>query len=82
MIDLAIPDISWNGKALLREVQSHPWKNLVYHLSFFAVKAQDQVQVEVNLNFVGDPQGVREGGGVLNTELNSVTVACKVIDIP
>ncbi len=82
MIDISIPDISWKGKALLREVQSHPWKNLVYHLSFFAVKAQDQVQVEVNLNFVGNPKGVREEGGVLNTELNSVTVACKAIDIP
>jgi large subunit ribosomal protein L25 len=82
MIDLAIPDISWNGKALLREVQTHPWKNLTYHLSFFAVKAQDQVQVEVNLHFVGEPTGVRNEGGVLNTELNSVTVACKAVDIP
>ncbi len=82
MIDVSIPDISWTGKALLREVQSHPWKNLVYHLSFFAVKAQDMVQVEVGLNFVGDPKGVREEGGVLNTELNVVTVACKAIDIP
>jgi large subunit ribosomal protein L25 len=40
------------------------------------------VQVEVNLNFVGDPKGVREEGGVLNTELNAITVACKAIDIP
>lgn len=82
MINVNIPDISWKGKALLREVQSHPWKNLVYHLSFFAVKAQDMVQVEVGLNFVGEPKGVREEGGVLNTELNEVTVACKAIDIP
>jgi large subunit ribosomal protein L25 len=82
MIDLAIPDISWNGKALLREVQTHPWKSLTYHLSFFAVKAQDQVQVEVHLHFVGEPIGVRNDGGVLNTELNSVTVACKAVDIP
>jgi len=82
MINVSIPDISWQGKALLREVQSHPWKNLVYHLSFFAVKAQDMVQVEVGLNFIGEPKGVREEGGVLNTELNEVTVACKAIDIP
>jgi large subunit ribosomal protein L25 len=82
MINVAIPDISWNGKALLREVQTHPWKKLTYHLSFFAVKAQDQVQVEVNLHFVGEPKGVRNEGGVLNTELNTVMVACKAIDIP
>lgn len=82
MITLQIPEISWTGKALLREVQSHPWKNLVYHLSFFAVKAQDEVEVEVGLNFVGEPKGVRLEGGVLNTELNEVTVKCKVMDIP
>lgn len=82
MIDLTIPDMPWNGKALLREVQTHPWKNMVYHLSFFAVKAQDAVEVGVTLNFVGEPVGVKNGGGVLNTETNEVTVKCKAVDIP
>lgn len=82
MIDLKIPDMPWNGKALLREVQAHPWKKTVYHLSFFAVKAQDFVEVGVALNFVGEPTGVKNDGGVLNTEINEVTVKCKAIDIP
>ena len=82
MIDLSIPDMPWNGKALLREVQSHPWKSLVYHLSFFAVKAQDAVEVGVTLHFVGEPAGVKNDGGVLNTEINEVTVKCKAVDIP
>ncbi|MGB3201427.1 MAG: 50S ribosomal protein L25/general stress protein Ctc [Nodosilinea sp.] len=82
MIDLKIPDMPWNGKALLREVQAHPWKNSLYHLSFFAVKAQDAVEVGVALNFVGEPTGVQNDGGVLNTEVNEVTVKCKAIDIP
>ncbi|MBD1874203.1 50S ribosomal protein L25/general stress protein Ctc [Nodosilinea sp. FACHB-131] len=82
MIDLKIPDMPWNGKALLREVQAHPWKKVVYHLSFFAVKAQDFVEVGVALNFVGEPTGVKDEGGVLNTEINEVTVKCKAIDIP
>lgn len=37
-IDVSIPDLSWNGKAVLQEVQSHPWRNYLYHLSFFAQK--------------------------------------------
>jgi large subunit ribosomal protein L25 len=82
MIDLQIPDMPWNGKALLREVQSHPWKNSVYHLSFFAVKAQDAVEVGVTLNFIGEPTGVKNDGGILNTEVNEVTVKCKAVDIP
>jgi len=82
MIDLDIPDLPWQGKALLREVQSHPWNQSVYHLSFFAVKAQDAVEVGVALNFLGEPLGVKDGGGMLNTEVNEVTVKCKAIDIP
>ena len=70
------------GKALLREVQTHPWKKMVYHLSFFAVQAQDAVEVGVTLHFVGEPVGVKDGGGVLNTEVNEVTVKCKAVDIP
>lgn len=37
LVDVSIRDLSWNGKAVIREVQSHPWKRTVYHLSFFAV---------------------------------------------
>jgi large subunit ribosomal protein L25 len=39
VIDVSIPDLSWNGKAVLREVQAHPWKGSLYHLSFFSSKA-------------------------------------------
>jgi large subunit ribosomal protein L25 len=36
-VDVKIPDLSWEGKALIREIQSHPWKRTLYHLSFFYV---------------------------------------------
>lgn len=37
LVDLKIPDLSWEGKALIREVQAHPWKRTLYHLSFFYI---------------------------------------------
>lgn len=37
-IQLNVPDLSWSGKTVLKEVQSHPWKGYLYHLSFCAVK--------------------------------------------
>jgi len=37
VIDVKIPDLAWEGKALIREIQSHPWKRTLYHLSFFHV---------------------------------------------
>lgn len=37
-ITVNIPELSWNGQAVLQEVQTHPWKNEIYHISFFAQK--------------------------------------------
>ncbi len=37
VIDVSIPHLSWNGKALIREAQVHPWKGKLFHLSFFSV---------------------------------------------
>lgn len=35
-LNLNVADIPWNGKVVLQEVQNHPWKNAVYHVSFWA----------------------------------------------
>lgn len=37
-IELKIPDFSWNGMAVVKEIQAHPWKRNLLHLSFFSVK--------------------------------------------
>ncbi|MBE9032101.1 50S ribosomal protein L25 [filamentous cyanobacterium LEGE 11480] len=38
-IDLSIPDLKMNTTAVLQEVQKHPWKPSIYHISFMAAKA-------------------------------------------
>jgi large subunit ribosomal protein L25 len=43
LIDLKIPDLAWQGKVLIREVQAHPWKKTLYHLSFFFVKNPEEI---------------------------------------
>ncbi len=37
LIELSVDEMSWRGKTLLREVQVHPAKGTLYHISFFAV---------------------------------------------
>jgi large subunit ribosomal protein L25 len=82
LIDLNIPEISWKGKTLLREVQRHPWKGFPYHLSFFAVGSQDSLEVELSLHFVGESVGVKLGGGILDTVMTQLAVKCKPDSIP
>ena len=81
LIDLKVPDISWQGKALIREVQAHPWKRTLNHLSFFTVSADQKVEIVVPLVLVGKAAGAKEGGIVeqIMTELN---ISCAADKIP
>lgn len=82
IIDLNVPDISWNGKTIVREVQTHPWKPLLYHISFFSVATHGSIDVEVSLNFVGKPVGVEKEGGMLDPVITQLGIRCKPDRIP
>ncbi|WP_019504953.1 50S ribosomal protein L25/general stress protein Ctc [Pleurocapsa sp. PCC 7319] len=81
LVDVKIPDISWQGKALIREVQAHPWKRTLNHLSFFTVSAKQQVEIVVPVVLLGKAAGSKEGGIVeqIMTELN---ILCAADSIP
>lgn len=82
IIDLNIPELSWRGKTLLREVQTHPAKGFIYHLSFFSVAAQKSVEVEIPLHFVGEAVGVKLNGGMLDPVMTELQVQCPPDQIP
>ena len=82
VVDLNIPDLSWRGKTLLREVQIHPVKRWAYHVSFFALAAQASVEVEVPVHFVGEAPGVKVEGGVLDLVLMQLEIKCAPDNIP
>ncbi|WP_017317513.1 50S ribosomal protein L25/general stress protein Ctc [Mastigocladopsis repens] len=82
LIDLNVTDIPWRGKTLLREVQSHPAKRTPYHLSFFAVAGHGDADVEVPVHFVGEPVGVKQEGGVLDTHITVLSLRCPPENIP
>ncbi len=81
LVDLKVPDASWKGKALIREVQAHPWRKTLHHLSFYTVSADQQVQIVVPIVLVGEAAGSKEGGVVeqIMTELN---ISCAADSIP
>jgi large subunit ribosomal protein L25 len=82
LIQVKIPDLPWSGKALLREVQTHPWRRSIYHISFFSIAAQSSVEVTVPINFIGEAIGVKMGGGALDTVLTELQVQCDPEAIP
>jgi large subunit ribosomal protein L25 len=81
LIDLNVPDISWKGKALIREVQAHPWKRTLHHLSFFTVSAKQQVEIVVPVVLTGKAAGLKEGGIVDHT-MTELKIVCAADNIP
>ncbi|WP_019498191.1 50S ribosomal protein L25/general stress protein Ctc [Pseudanabaena sp. PCC 6802] len=82
MIDLSVSDGDFKGVAILREVQMHPYKNDIYHLSFFAIGSQSSVEVDIPLHFTGVPVGVKVGGGSVEVLMNQIKVSCPPNSIP
>ena len=82
LIEVNVPEAPWTGKALLREIQVHPWKRYLYHLSFFSVSAESVLEITVPLHFIGEAYGVKQESGVMETELTELEVRCLPNRIP
>jgi large subunit ribosomal protein L25 len=68
-------------RALVAEIQSHPFKPQVLHVDFQHIHAGDRVAVQVPIRLEGTAAGVR-AGGVLQHVLHDVEVECDVDSIP
>lgn len=81
LVDLNVPELSWNGKVLIREVQTHPWKRTLHHISFFCPSGDNDVEVVVPLKIMGNSIGISEGG-ILEQMVTEVKVRCSPTNIP
>jgi large subunit ribosomal protein L25 len=81
LIELSLSDGSFKGVTLLREVQKHPYKNSIYHISFFAIASQTSVLVNIPLKFIGTPIGVKTGG-IVEILMNRLQVNCPPTNVP
>lgn len=71
-------------KAILRDVQMHPFKPFVQHIDFQRVSAKDKIHMNVPLHFTGgeDAPGVKVENGVLSSLMTELDVTCLPADLP
>ena len=67
--------------ALLREMQNDVLAGTPIHVDFSEVSLTEKVRVTVPMTLVGEPTGVKLGGGVLEQVLRMVDVECLPSDI-
>lgn len=68
--------------ALLREMQNDVLKGTPIHVDFSEVSLSEQVRITVPLYLVGEPVGVKIGGGILAQALRTVDIDVLPRNIP
>lgn len=71
-------------RCLLKDVQRHPFKQIILHMDFVRVVAGAELQVSVPLHFINEDvcAGVKNEGGIISHTENEVLVACLPRNIP
>jgi len=73
---------SATANTLIREIQRHPFKKQIVHVDFQELVAGETVTVEVPIQLVGTPEGVKNGGGILEAVLHEIEITCDPSNIP
>lgn len=68
-------------RALVREVQVHPYRTELLHVDFLRVQRGVAIEVHVPVHLTGVPEGVKLGG-VLEQVLHDIVVKCIPSKIP
>ena len=80
IFDLALP--SATAKVMIVDWQYEPIKGKLIHIDFKRIALDKPIRVEVPIQLVGVPVGVRTQGGILDQMLREVEIECLPADIP
>ena len=84
LVDLHIEETGGirNRLALIQEVQHHPVTDGILHVDFHEVSLTEKLRTVVPIHPMGEPVGVKTGGGVLEYIMRELRVECLPTDLP
>ena len=73
-----------DSKVLLRDVQMHPYKQLVQHIDFQRVDAKTKLHMKVPLHYINseESQAVKFEHCVVNHVMSELDISCLPADLP
>ncbi len=75
LLDLVI-DGKETIKVIIKDIQFDPIKDKIIHADFYKVDMKKEIEVEVPLNFIGEAKVVKELGGVLVKNIDTLEIKC------
>lgn len=80
LVDLQI-DTQKPVKVVIQEVQKDPLTDRYLHVDFHQVRMTEKISAEVTLKFIGESKAVKEGGGILVKNLDTLKTECLPQDL-
>jgi large subunit ribosomal protein L25 len=68
--------------AFLQDMQHHPLKDVILHIDLHEIAPDEKLHVEIPVRETGESEGVKSGGGLLETPLRRLKVECLPKDLP
>lgn len=71
-------------RAVVRDVQMHPYKAQILHIDFQRVSRKDKISMSVPIHLRGadDAPGVKDEKGIMSQILNTLDIYCLASDLP
>ncbi len=75
LIDLSV-DKAETIKVIIKNIQRDVVNEKIIHVDFYRVDMKKPIDVEIPLEFIGDPKAVKDLGGTLIKSLESISAKC------
>jgi large subunit ribosomal protein L25 len=82
LLELDVEGDDQERNVLIKDIDLDPVTDGLLHVDFHQVRPSDEVEVEIPVELVGESPGVELDGGIVDQPMRTLTVACKVEDIP
>lgn len=83
LLDFTSEDTSLNGRTtIIKEIQRNCINDEILHVDLIEVRQDEEITVNIKLNFTGTPIGVKEKGGVLDLLRRNINISCLPSKIP
>jgi large subunit ribosomal protein L25 len=82
IVDLEIAGEKKPVRTLIREIQAHPYRPVLFHVDFLRIREGEMLELDIPVHLIGTAEGVRNAGGVLQQSIHEVPVRCVPAKIP
>ena len=82
MADLVIGDTKESSKVLVKEIQRHPIRDEILHVSFYEIDMKKKIIVDIPVIIQGESTAVKNNLGFLVNPIESISVFCLPSNIP